>query len=90
MPLSMAASGEKMIVTEVRGGCGIRKRMADLGLNIGMDITIIQSDHQGPLLVDLKGTRYAIGRGLAHHIFVEPVPLAHQSSIINHRSSTHG
>lgn len=72
MPLSMAPSGERMIVTEVRGGCGIRKRMADLGLNIGMDVMVIHSEYGGPLLVDLKGTRYAIGRGLAHHILVEP------------------
>jgi ferrous iron transport protein A len=72
MPLSMANAGERMVVTGVQGGCGIRKRMADLGLNIGMDVTVVHSDCSGPLLVELKGTRYAIGRGLAHHIFVEP------------------
>lgn len=72
MPLSMADTGRRMVVTAVHGGYGIRKRMADLGLNIGMDVTVVQSDCGAPLLVELKGSRYAIGRGLAHHIFVEP------------------
>ncbi len=75
MPLSMADPGRLMVVTAVHGGYGIRKRMADLGLNIGMDVMVVQSDCGGPLLVQLKGTRYAIGRGLAHHIFVEPAAM---------------
>jgi Fe2+ transport system protein FeoA len=75
MPLSMADTGRRMVVTAVRGGYGIRKRLADLGLNIGMDVTVVHADCGAPLLVELKGTRYAIGRGLAHHIFVEPAVL---------------
>ena len=79
MPLAMADAGRKMVVTAVQGGCGIRKRMADLGLNIGMDVTVVQSVCGGPLLVEMKGTRYAIGRGLAHHIYVEPATLSAKS-----------
>ncbi len=81
MPLSMAASGETMIVTGIRGGWGMRRRMADLGLNIGMDVTIISANYGCPLLVDLKGTRYAIDRRLAHHVFVEPLRLAQKCKI---------
>lgn len=81
MPLSMADPGRRMVVTAVHGGYGIRKRMADLGLNIGMDVMVLQSDCGGPLLVQLKGTRYAIGRGLAHHIFVEPAATSAYSTL---------
>ncbi len=73
MPLSMAASGETMVVTGMHGSIGMRKRMADLGLNIGMSITIVSAGYHSPLLVDLKGARYAIDHRLAQHVVVEPV-----------------
>lgn len=76
MPLSMAASGETMVVTGIRGGFGMRRRMADLGLNIGMCVTVVTAGYNCPLLVDLKGARYAIDRRLAHHVFVEPLKLS--------------
>ncbi|NPV41655.1 MAG: ferrous iron transport protein A [Anaerolineae bacterium] len=76
MPLSMAASGETMVVTGIRGGFGMRRRMADLGLNIGMCVTVVSAGYNCPLLVDLKGARYALDRRLAHHVFVEPLRLS--------------
>ncbi len=79
MPLCMAAPGQQMIVTGFRGGFGMRRRLADLGLNIGMDVKVVSMDPAGPLLVEIKGARYAIGRGLAHHIFVEPI------KVLNHQ-----
>ena len=81
MPLCMAAPGQELIVTGFRGGFGMRKRLADLGMNIGMDVKVVSMDPCGPLLVEIKGTRYAIGRGLAMHIFVEPVAvMSHYSN----------
>lgn len=70
--LSMATAGIPLTVIGIRGGFGMQRRMADLGLNVGMEIKVITSCFHGPVLVDLKGTRYAIDRRLAHHIFVEP------------------
>ncbi len=81
MPLSMAVPGQQMIVTGFKGGFGMKRRLADLGLNIGMDVKIVLMDPAGPLLVEMKGTRYAIGRGLAHHIIVEPVKVLNHQSI---------
>lgn len=81
MPLCMATPGQKMIVSGFRGGFGMRRRLADLGLNIGMDVKVVSMDPVGPLLVEIKGARYAVGRGLAHHIFVEPVSVLHHQSM---------
>jgi Fe2+ transport system protein FeoA len=72
MPLCMAVPGERMIVSGVRGGYGMRRRLADLGLNIGMDVMVIAANYGTPLLVDLKGSRFAIDRKLANHIMVSP------------------
>lgn len=72
MVLSMACPGIPLTVVGMRGGFGMQRRMADLGLNIGMEVRVITSSFHGPVLVDLKGSRYAIDRRLAHHIFVKP------------------
>jgi ferrous iron transport protein A len=72
MPLSMAKPGKKLEVTGFRGGFGMRRRLADLGVNIGMEISIVTIHQQGPMLVLMKGSRFAIGRGIAHHIYVKP------------------
>ncbi len=67
--------GETMVVT---GSAGIRlaPAHADLGLNIGMCVTLVSAGYNCPLLVDLKGARYALDRRLAHHVFVEPLRLS--------------
>jgi Fe2+ transport system protein FeoA len=72
-PLALASPGEKVRLVAVHGGRTFRKRLADLGLNIGMDFEIVQHDGFGPLILGVKGSRLMIGRGMAHRIFVEPV-----------------
>jgi ferrous iron transport protein A len=72
-PLVLASPGEKVRLVTICGGRTFRKRLADLGLNIGMDFEIIQHDGFGPLILGVKDSRLMIGRGMAHRIFVEPV-----------------
>jgi len=71
MPLSMAPEQINLEVTGFRGGFGMRRRLADLGFNIGMDVSVIVNQPTGPMVVAIKDSRFAISRGLAHHIFVE-------------------
>jgi len=73
MPLSMAPFNTKLIVAGFRGGFGMQRRLADLGINIGMKISVLTPHRHGPLVVVMKGSRFAIGRGLAHHILVRPL-----------------
>jgi len=71
MPLSMASAGTKLEIIGFRGGFGMRRRLADLGMNIGMEISVITTRQRGPLMVLMKGSRFAIGRGIAHHVLVK-------------------
>lgn len=72
MPLAMAPVGVPLEVIGFRGGFGMRRRLADLGMNIGMDISVASIQSRGPLVVILKDSRFAIGRGIAHHVLVKP------------------
>ncbi len=74
MPLTMAASGEKVRMVAIRGGHTIRKRLADLGLTPGTVLQVVQANAHGPLIVAVKNdARLALGRGMAHKIQVELV-----------------
>lgn len=67
----MVSSGETVRIVSVEGGQGVRKRLADLGLNLGEVISVIQTNHHGPMILAVKESRLAIGRGVAHKIMVE-------------------
>ena len=71
MPLSMVSPGEDVCLVAIQGGQQMRKRLADLGLNIGMTIHVVQRNSSGPLIVAVKDSRLALGYGMAHKIMVQ-------------------
>ncbi len=73
MPLSMVAPGQEVEFVAVHGGWGIRYRLAEMGFNPGVRIKVIQSDFRGPIIVAVRDTRLALGRGMAHKIMVSPL-----------------
>ncbi len=71
MPLSMVTPGETVELVHIHGGQKLRKRLADLGLNVGMSVRVMQGDPTGPMIVAVKGdTRLALGRGITHYVVV--------------------
>jgi len=73
MPLSMVTPGQEVELVAVQGGWGIRRRLAEMGLNPGVRIRVIQSDLRGsPLIIAVRDTRLALGHGMAHKIMVKP------------------
>ena len=49
----------------------IVKRLLDLGLTKGCTFKVIQGRGRGPVLVEVRGTRIALGHGLASMVIVE-------------------
>ncbi|MFC1961182.1 ferrous iron transport protein A [Chloroflexota bacterium] len=73
LPLNMAAAGETVQLIKINGGRRMRKRLADLGLNIGMSLRVVQSAAHGPMLLAFKDdARLAIGQGITSKIIVAP------------------
>jgi ferrous iron transport protein A len=71
MPLAMVRPGELVIVIGVRAGWGLQRKLADMGLTPGIQIRVINSQMPGPVLIDLRGSRVALGRGVAQKILVK-------------------
>jgi len=70
LPLSMVAPGESVKLVRVIAGHRLRRRLTELGLTPGVEFKIMQ-DEGGSLLVAVKDTRLALGRGMAHKIIVQ-------------------
>ena len=54
-----------------RGQRGITKRLLDLGLTKGCTFKVVHGSGRGPVLVEVRGTRIALGHGLASKVLVE-------------------
>jgi ferrous iron transport protein A len=73
MPLSMVNEGQDVVLREIRGGMGIRRRLTDMGLHPGSNLKIISNSGGGPFVIGIGDTRLMIGRGMAHKIMVDHV-----------------
>ena len=69
MPLAMMRDGEVGRVVAVYGGRGLMRRLAELGFTRGERVKVLRSG-PGPILVLVKGSRVALGHGVAMKILV--------------------
>ena len=70
LPLVALRPGEMAWVYAVRGGHGAARRLAELGLTPGQPVRILSAGRGGPILVEVRGSRIALGRGMAAKVLV--------------------
>ncbi len=68
-PLALCKPGEKVVVRDVIGGIGVRRRLEAMGLYPGEEVEVILASG-GPVILSVKGCRVGIGRGMAFKIIV--------------------
>lgn len=80
VPLTSLNDGETGTVVSIktvygRGkgrGWGFKRRLMDMGLTPGTRVKVVKSaPFHGPLEILVRGSRLALGRGMAERIFVE-------------------
>ncbi|WP_455384742.1 FeoA family protein [Acidihalobacter prosperus] len=69
-PLALAAAGERVRIVELTGGCGMVRRLEAMGLRSGSEFEVLQREGPGGMLIQLAGTRLALGMGMLHRIRV--------------------
>jgi Fe2+ transport system protein FeoA len=69
--LSTVSSGEHVRICRIRGGHHFMSRLATLGFTPGAALRVVQNYGRGPIIVNLRDTRVALGRGEAAKIEVE-------------------
>jgi len=69
--LSGLSAGARGIVWQLRGGREFTNRVATLGFTLGAQVVVVENHGRGPILVELRSTRVALGRGEAAKILVQ-------------------
>lgn len=71
-PLTMAKRGQPVRLARITAGRKLTHRLTELGLTPGVNFEVLH-DHGGPLLLAVRDSRLALGRGMASQILVESV-----------------
>jgi len=71
LQLDRLESGTRGVVRQFAGGKGFASRLASMGLAVGAHIEVLDNRGHGPLLILVRDTRVALGRGEAQGIVVE-------------------
>jgi ferrous iron transport protein A len=70
IPLTELDTDEEGAVSELGGGRTLVSRLATLGFTPGAPLKMVQNFGNGPLIVRVRDTRIALGRGEANKVFV--------------------
>jgi ferrous iron transport protein A len=69
--LSEAIEGKVYVMLSIDGGYGIRQRLYSMGLNPGVKFKVINNVGRGPVGIEVRDTKLAIGRGMTQRIRVK-------------------
>ena len=70
LPLSMAGAGTTQIIAKITGKDEVRRHLAELGLVVGEEVTVMNS-LGGNLILQVKDSRIALDRALCTRIMVK-------------------
>lgn len=73
IPLTDLAAGEHAYIISIPSGRMIQQRLISIGITPGVEVTMTQNYHHGPLVVTVRDTRIALGKGEAKRIFVRRI-----------------
>lgn len=69
--LAEIKKGEHVLFISICAEKAVASRLTSLGFTPGVDIEMKQNFGHGPLVVNIRGTRVALGRDEAKHISVK-------------------
>lgn len=71
-PLTGLPVGQPACLVCVDAGKRLKRRLAELGLTPGVEMVVLQNNG-GPLLLSVRDSRLALGRGMAARVEVAPL-----------------
>lgn len=73
MPLSKISTGKSVVIDSIDFDHKLRRKLQDMGLTPGVKLNVVSKSLLGPLVIDVRGTRVALGRGIVSNIQVSEV-----------------
>ncbi|MBE9110936.1 ferrous iron transport protein A, partial [Nodosilinea sp. LEGE 07298] len=75
LPLTMLAIGDRVWVCTIKGGHRMVRRLMDVGIVQGSEMTVVSRTDSGSVIVGFQGCRIGLGAGMAHRILVTTTQL---------------
>jgi ferrous iron transport protein A len=71
LTLAHAVPGKKYRIVRVEGECKLSSRLCAMGLMPNELLSVYTASRGGPAIIAVKGSRFAIGRGMTNRIIIE-------------------
>lgn len=71
--LANALPNKKYRIISVEGGCRLNSKLCAMGLIPDEEFKVYLASRGGPACISIKGSRFAIGRGMAQKIIIEEI-----------------
>jgi len=69
MPITMAKSGDKVVIRKITGNDKIRQHLAELGFVVDGRVTVV-NEIAGNLILQVKDSRIALDKSMANRIMI--------------------
>jgi len=73
MLIIYAKPGKELELVRIIAGRGLARRLNEMGIYPGTHIRIISNPGIGPIIVEINGTRFGLGRGIALKLLAVPL-----------------
>ncbi|MGB9806836.1 MAG: FeoA family protein [Thermoproteota archaeon] len=70
--LSLVERGRTVKIVSIDAGMGLARRLMEMGMFVGSTVTVVEQSF-GHVIVEVRGARFALGRGMANKIVVEVI-----------------
>ena len=70
--LTLVSPGTRARVVSTDGGSGFNQRLASMGIRPGVELRLMKGGPNGPVIIEVLGSRLVLGHGMAQRVFVEP------------------
>lgn len=71
MKLSEGIKTNTYIIDHIDLNINVTRRLQMLGMTRGTKVLVLNKKNNGPMIIKVRGTRFALGRGFCDGIFVE-------------------
>ncbi len=75
MKLSDGKKGKNYVISHIELPLAASRRLQMLGMTAGSGIYVLNRKKGGPMIVKVRGTRFALGRGFCEGIYTEEAAL---------------
>ncbi|MGM0379491.1 MAG: FeoA family protein [Bacillota bacterium] len=69
--LSEVKNNTNVILDKLDSGKKLRRKLQEMGLTEGVEFRVINNCNNGPIVVNIRGSKLALGQGMSQQIIVK-------------------